>query len=238
MNILITICTRGGSKGIPGKNIKPLNGKKLIGYTIEKAQQFSNLYQVAIGLSTDSAEIKKVAAEFGLVTDYIRPNKMADDKAGKMDAIRDLLSFMEKQNSTRYDFVMDLDVTSPMRTVDDLGEALKLLIGKKEALNIFSVSPAGRNPYFNMVEENDQGYVQVVKNIGDIKSRQHAPTVYDMNASFYIFRRSYFEENWEISITDRSLAYVMKHHCFDLDHQIDFTIMEIMIREKLLDFEL
>ena len=115
MNILVTICARGGSKGIPGKNIKLLNGKKLIGYSIEKAQQLSKLYNVDIGFSTDSIEIKEVAADFGLVTDYIRPDQLADDKAGKIDVIRDLLRFMEKQNSTRYDFVIDLDVTSPMK---------------------------------------------------------------------------------------------------------------------------
>lgn len=238
MDILITICARGGSKGIPGKNIKELNGVPLIAYTINIAKEFAKSYNADISLSSDDSLIKAKAAEYGLVTSYIRPVILATDTAGKIDVIQDLVNYEERSRTKEYDFIIDLDITSPMRTLQDLEDAFEKIQNHPEALNIFSVSPANRNPYFNMVEEQRDGYVRVVKKAGDIKSRQSAPPVYDMNASFYIFRKSFFEQGYRTSTTDRSLAYIMDHICFDLDHPIDFTVMEIMMREGLLDFEL
>ena len=87
------------------------------------------------------------------------------------------------------------------------------------------------------VEKKEGEFVNVIKSLGDIKSRHEAPKVYDMNASFYIFRRSYFESDWQISTTDRSLAYVMPHLCFDIDEPIDFEIMNFLISNNKLDFE-
>lgn len=237
-DMLITICARGGSKGIPGKNIKLLNGLPLIAYSIRTAQAFATLNDADLSLSTDDLKIKEVAAEYELKTSYTRPEKLASDTAGKIDAIRDLLEFEEASRKKRYDLILDLDATSPLRTVEDLVVALKLLEGNETALNIFSVNLANRNPYFNMVEEKENGFVGLVKSNARIKSRQQAPQVYDMNASFYFFRRKFFEEGHETSVTDRSLAYIMPHICFDLDEPHDFTIMEIMLREKLLGFDL
>lgn len=239
INTLITICARGGSKGIPGKNIKVLNGKPLIYYTIKIANQFSEKFGADISLSTDSIAIKEVAKKFGLDSEYYRPEELATDTAGKIGVIKHLLEFEENKRSKTYDYLIDLDVTSPMRTIEDLYQAYLKLQNNEEAINIFSVSPAKRNPYFNMVEEvTDDGFVRLVKNNGNIKSRQTAPKVYDMNASFYIFKRAYFNKGYEISITDKSIAYVVPHICFDLDEPEDFIIMGLMLRENLLDFVL
>ncbi|MGK0137851.1 MAG: CMP-N,N'-diacetyllegionaminic acid synthase [Algoriphagus sp.] len=235
-DLLITICARGGSKGIPGKNIKLLNRKPLLHYTLILAQRLQSRLNADIQISTDSENILECAGELGYKTSYKRPEIFATDKAGKLDAIRDAMRFAEKENVTKYEYVLDLDVTSPMRTEEDIIKAMSLLKSNKEALNIFSVNHAARNPYFNMVEEAENGFVRVVKDAGLIKSRQAAPKVYDMNASFYIFKRAFFEENHQISTTDKSLAYVMDHICFDLDELHDFTIMEIMLREELLNF--
>lgn len=238
MNILITICARGGSKGIPGKNIRLLNGKPLIAYTIEAAKQFAEKYNADIALSTDSAEIKNIAAAFDLNTSYNRPGRFATDTAGKADAIADVLQYMEEVNSTKYDFILDMDVTSPLRNQEDLENAFEQLQKSESALNIFSVSPAKRNPYFNMVEENADGFFRTIKDGKIFKSRQEAPKVYDMNASFYIFRRKFFTDNWRTSTTNASLAYIMPHVCFDLDDAEDFIIMEILLQENLTGFKL
>lgn len=239
MNILITICARGGSKGIPGKNIKPLNGLPLIGYTIKTAKRFAEKFSTVIALSTDSADIQKVAAECGLKTDYLRPDNLATDTAGKIAVIEDLKKYEEEKNNLEFDFVIDLDITSPLRTVEDLENALDMLLHNEQAYNVFSVSPANRNPYFNMVESRNDGYIQLVKSgTKNILSRQAAPDVYDMNASFYIFRKSFFQDGHVSSITNRSLAYVMSHTCFDLDHPMDFTIMELLLKNDKLDFDL
>lgn len=237
MKILITICARGGSKGIPGKNIKPINDTPLIAYTIGSAQDFAKKYYADIALSTDNDEIRYVASEFGLITDYTRPKELATDTAGKIGVIRDLVVYQEELMNKEYDIVLDLDITSPLRTQEDLECALKQLVANNKAHNIFSVSPAARNPYFNMVKEDSSGFVRLVKEDGKIMSRQTAPRVYEMNASFYFFKRSFFSQGYETSVTDKSLIYVMDHLCFDLDEPHDFVIMDLMMRNNLFDFK-
>ena len=238
MNLLITLCARGGSKGIPGKNIKPLNGKPLIAYSIRIGKTFAAKHDAEIVLSTDNDQIKEVAAKFGLITSYKRPENLATHTAGKVDVLKNVLDYYEKINNCRYDFILDLDVTSPLRTITDLEKAFQILQNRPEAYSIFSTSYANRNPYFNMVEESYDGFVKLVKHQTDIKYRQQAPVVYDMNASFYFYRRSFFEEGYKTAITDKSLAFVMPHICFDLDDAYSFLFMNFLLKEKLLDFEI
>ena len=240
MNILITICARGGSKGIPGKNIKNINGKPLIAYTIELAKKVQKKYNCSVALSTDDDPIKNVAEFFGLKTDYKRPSFLATDSAGKIDTLIDVLHHEESKQNKKFDFLLDLDVTSPLRTFEDVEQSLNLLINKTEAQNLFSVNPAARNPYFNMVEENNNGFYSLVKAspFGLVLTRQSAPNVFELNASFYWYRRSFFDSGVKSAITDKSIIYEMKHICFDLDHPVDFLFMEYLLQNDKLDFKL
>ena len=240
MNILITICARGGSKGIPGKNIKLIAGKPLIAYSIDLINKLKTKWNAKVALSTDDLEIKSVAAEHGVYSNYLRPEYLATDAAGKIDTIKDLLLYEESLVAFQYDFILDLDVTSPLRTLKDLEEALHLMISTPTAKSLFSVNNASRNPYFNMVEENSSGFYSLVKtNLdGSFMTRQSAPKVYDLNASFYWYRRSFFDSDLKSPITDRSLIFVMNHVCFDLDHPIDFLFMEYLLDNNMLDFEI
>ncbi|WP_018667800.1 cytidylyltransferase domain-containing protein [Bacteroides gallinarum] len=240
MNILVTICARGGSKGIPGKNIKLINGIPLIGYTIKVAHKFKEHFKnVEIALSTDSDEIMQVSQSCGLYSDYKRPDYLANDTVGKIDAIKDIVLHSEKKNNCTYDYVLDLDVTSPLRTLQDLTDAFELIRKDEHAINLFSVSEAGRSPYFNMVEQKPNGYyAQVVKPKNNVFTRQSAPKCYDLNASFYFYRRRFFDEGYRGAITDKSLIYVMPHTCFDMDHPIDFEIMTYLLSNRKLDFML
>lgn len=235
MNILITICARGGSKGIPGKNIKNMAGKPLINYSIDQGVKFAIGKKCVIGLSTDSSEIIEAAKSAGLVTDYRRPEALATDTAGKLGVIADLIKFEEEKRQLKFDYIIDLDVTSPLRTNDDIEAALQIIMEDEHAINIFSVNPANRNPYFNMVEKNKEGYYELCKK-GDFITRQSAPKVYDMNASFYVYRRNFFDTAFSSAITSRSLIYEMPHICFDLDHPIDFEFMEYLLENQKLDF--
>ena len=145
MEILITICARGGSKGIPGKNIKVINEKPLIYYTLKTANAFKEKHKgkVDIVLSTDSEQIKEVVERQGLYieTDYTRPEALATDTAGKLGVIVDVKNFMEQKHHKKYDYVLDMDVTAPLRSIEDLEKALALLEQNAQAYNIFSVSP-------------------------------------------------------------------------------------------------
>ena len=236
MNILITLCARGGSKGIPGKNIKQIGGKPLIAYTLNVANAFAKQHNASIGLSTDDEMIKKVAESLGLKTSYSRPAYLATDSAGKIETIRDLVFYEEQQNKIKYDYVLDLDLTSPLRTLEDLNKAY-LTFESADALTLFSVNPAARNPYFNMVEKKENHYYGLIKTNpdGSVLSRQSAPAVFDLNASFYWYRRAFFDMDLQSPITSKSIIYEMPHICFDLDHPIDFDFLEYLIVSKKID---
>lgn len=237
MEILITLCARGGSKGIPGKNIRNIGGMPLLAYSIAHAKQFSLFHKSDITLSTDSLAIRKVAKNYGLETDYIRPESISLDETGKMETILHVLMFEENQRHKKYDFILDLDVSSPLRNLDDLLSGFEKIKKYHDALNLFSVNLASRNPYFNMVEQKEDGYYGLVK-AGNFLTRQSAPAIYELNASFYFFRRTFFDQDKLSTISDKSLIHVMNHICFDLDHPIDFEFMEFLIRNKKLGFEL
>jgi CMP-N-acetylneuraminic acid synthetase len=214
-----------------------LNGKPLIGYTIDIAKRFQEKHRnVEIALSTDSDEIIRVAEECGLHSDYKRPEALGGDTVGKIDAIKDIVLYTENAKGIKYDYVLDMDVTSPLRTMEDLEEAFKLMNTDSNAINLFSVSDAGRSPYFNQVEQKENGYFNKVKDAGIVLTRQSAPKVYDLNASFYIYRREFFDLGYKGAITDRSMIYLMKHTCFDLDHPIDFEIISLLLENNKLDF--
>lgn len=235
--MLITICARGGSKGVIGKNIRKVAGKPLLLYTIDHAKQFAAMHKTDIALSTDSDEIREIAAKNGLVSQYVRPKELASDKAGKIAAIRDILLVEEKRRGERYAYVLDLDVTSPMRTTQDIDDALQSFIDDPHALNLFSVSPAERNPYFNMVESVNDRYYHLVKTLDSpVLSRQTSPAVYQLNASFYIFRRAFFDTKHSTVFTERSLVYLVQHACFDLDTELDFLFLEFLLERNYWTF--
>lgn len=237
MEILITLCARAGSKGIPGKNIRLINGMPLIAYSISHANAFASIHKADITLSTDGSDIKEVAKKYGLETEYIRPKEVSSDGTGKIETISDLLTYEEAKRKKIYDYILDLDISSPLRTLEDLLLGFEKILKDPQALNLFSVNPANRNPYFNMVELQPNGYYGLVKK-GNFLSRQSAPNIFDLNASFYFYRRNFFDQKAPTTISDSSMIYVMQHICFDLDHPIDFEFMEFLLVNKKLGFNI
>ena len=146
------------------------------------------------------------------------------------------MNYEEVSRDCTYDFVIDLDVTSPLRTVDDLISAIDILKSTEEAVNLFSVNKAHKNPYFNMVEQKEDGYYGLSKK-GNFLTRQSSPAVYEINASFYIFKRRYFDA-YNTAVTPFSLVYVMNHLCFDMDELSDFDYMEYLLTHDKLNFRL
>lgn len=230
-NLLITICARGGSKGLPNKNILPIQNKPLIQYTIESSFAFKSFVEASridIALSTDSIDIISKAAVAGLTTNYIRPEKLARSNTGKVETIADILKYQESINSCRYDYIIDLDVTSPLRTVNDIYLALTKLHENPDALNIFSVNHAEKSPYFNLVEIKENGFFETVCE-SNFLSRQEAPEVYSMNSSIFIYRREYFERDYNKTISDKSMVFLMDHLCIDIDDLNMFNYVEYLI---------
>lgn len=238
--ILVSICARGGSKGLKNKNILNLCGRPLITYTISIAKSVKRIFNSDIGISSDNKDIIDIAKKNGLNTDYIRPNNLATDETGKVETIKHLLQHEEKKRNLKYDYILDLDVSSPMRTLEDIMQSFSILKSNEKAMNIFSVNSCNRNPYFNMVEKNRKtGFYNLVKKpLNVAKSRQKSPKVYDMNASLYWFRRKFFEKNYISQITNHSLIYEMNHICFDIDNKNDFDYMSYIFENKKFKLEL
>ncbi len=236
MNILISLCARAGSKGIPGKNIKLLAGIPLISYSIRSALEFAKHYNCNIAISTDDPKALAILAEYGIVTNYKRPPELATDTSGKVETIRDLLQYEETTSGKRFDYVLDLDITSPLRTIQDLLKSFEMIKSDPVCLNLFSVNKAVKNPYFNMVEQKDNGFYGLVKK-GNFKTRQSARPVFEMNASFYFYKRSFFDDPVPKVVNDYSLIFCMDHICFDLDHPIDFEFLSFLVENNKLDFK-
>lgn len=229
--ILCTICARGGSKGVKDKNIRDLAGRPLIAYTIIQAQKWSGPAHVVV--STDSERIAEVARCFGAEVPFMRPKNLAGDKAPKIPSIRHALSASEKFFGDRFDIVVDLDVTAPLRKISDLDNCLQLFL-RKRADTLFSVVRAHRNPYFNMVEEKKDGFVRLAKGLpGEANRRQDAPRVWDMNASIYFYRREFLLRGKATTpFSDKTAIYVMDDLSrYDIDSELDFKFVEFLIKE-------
>lgn len=231
-NLLITICARAGSKGVKGKNIRKLNGHPLIYYTIKQALNWNKAKRVVV--STDSEDIAKIARKYGAEVPFMRPAELATDNAPKIPAIRHALLCCEQAFKESYDIVVDLDATAPVRTVDDLEKALNIFL-KKKVKTLFSVVPARRNPYFNMVEELPDGKINYSKPNSNFSRRQDAPPVYDMNASIYLYDRNYLLDINNIKpVSDNSAIYIMDElSATDIDKEVDFKFIEFLIKEGL-----
>ena len=180
--------------------------------------------------------IKNIANLFEIKTSYIRPAYLSTDSAGKIETIYDILKYEENKTSEQFDYILDLDVTSPLRTLEDLQSGLNIILENSEILNLFSVNNANKNPYFNMVEENTDGYYNLVKE-GNFLTRQSAKKVYELNASFYFYKRNFFNNTDAKVINDKSYIYLMPHICFDLDHMIDFDFLEFLVKNNKLSFK-
>lgn len=229
--ILVTIAARGGSKGVKNKNVYPVSGKPLIAYTIAQAFAWGRAKHVVV--STDSAQIAQIARDYGALVPFMRPAQLASDTAGKVPVIRHALVACEKIFGCRYDVVVDLDVTAPVRTIADLDACLKIyLIDKPNT--ILSVVPSRKNPYFNMLEVDSKGGIKICKRPRKkITRRQDAPMVYDANASIYFYRRDYLAKTKKPSLVGRrSRMYLMPEVSgFDIDREIDLKFLEFLVKE-------
>ena len=226
MSTIATICARGGSRGVPGKNIRPLLGKPLIVYTIEQALACPRID--AVYVSTDDEAIAGVARKAGAKVPFLRPAELATAEAPKMPVIRHLVSALEAQGM-RAERIVDLDPTSPLRDLADIDACLGLLDAATDV--VITGYEADKNPYFNMVEAGVDGTVRLVKTPAQgVFTRQSAPRVYAMNASVYVWHRRTLDKGlWD----GRARLHVMpRERSVDIDSEFDFRLVELLMKEK------
>lgn len=231
--ILIFIGARGGSKGVKGKNIRSLLGAPLICYTIKQALEWGKAARVVV--STDSLIIADIAKKAGAEVPFLRPKKLASDTAMKGSAIRHCVKKCEKIFKETYGIIVDLDVTAPIRTVEDIENCWKIFL-KDKPLTLFSVVHPHKNPYFNMVEKQSNGNYELCKKPKKyIYRRQNSPEVYSMNASIYFYDRNYMlNTNPPSPFSRKTRVYCMNDLAgIDIDREIDFKYVEFLVKEGI-----
>jgi len=227
--IVCIIPARGGSKGLPGKNIKDFCGKPLIAHTIEQAKQSKYIDRVIV--STEDDTIACTSLDYGAEVPFIRPVELAGDEVATIDVLLHAINWLENIGQYTFDIIVLLHVTTPLRSVADIDNCIALLVDEK-ADNIFSVAESHRNPYFNMVEEDTNGFVKLVKE-GCFSTRQSVPKVYDMNASIYSWWKNILKVEKKIFLK-RTKVYVMpKERSIDIDDDLDFKIAEMLLKENI-----
>lgn len=229
---MINLCSigmRAGSKGVKNKNLKLLNGRPLMAYAIEQAQD-SKLFDHIV-VSTDSEEIQKKAIELGAESWFLRPKRMATDTAGKLPVIKHTVKESEKFFGVTYDVIVDLDVTAPLRSSEDIVLAYEQLL-EQDADNLISVCEARKNPYFNMVEIVDKKPELVKVQKKRPVRRQDAPVVYDMNAALFMWQKRAIID-YENLISHNTLLYEMPaERSIDIDSQTDWDFVEFMMNKR------
>lgn len=226
MKYLVVIPARGGSKGIPRKNIKPFGGKPLIYYAIDTARAIVPDEDICV--STDDDEIIQVVEDYGLKVPFKRPEELATDTAGTYEVLLHALDFYEKQGR-HYDALILLQNTSPFRTAEHVKEALTLYTPNVDM--VVSVKECAANPYYCVFEENPEGYLHVCKGDGNIFRRQDAPKVYEYNGAIYIMNVDVLRSTHMHKMQKR-VKYVMdERSSFDLDTMNDWIIAEMIKKE-------
>ena len=229
MRTLVIIPARGGSKGIPRKNIKPFDGKPLIYYTIDCARAICQDEDICV--STDDAEIISVVEKYGLKVPFVRPAELATDTAGTYEVLIHALDYYEKKG-IHYDVVVLLQNTSPFRTPQQVKEALGLY--RADVDMVVSVNECAANPYYCVFEENQEGFLHICKGDGNIFRRQDAPKVYEYNGAIYVMNAKVLKTTHMHKMQKR-IKYVMDDlSSFDLDTMWDWKMAEMIKKEKTL----
>lgn len=229
MRTLVIIPARGGSKGIPRKNIKPFDGKPLIYYTIDCARAICQDEDICV--STDDDEIIQVVKDYGLKVPFKRPEELATDTAGTYEVLIHALDYYEK-NGNHYDVVVLLQNTSPFRTPQQVKEALSLY--REDVDMVVSVKECAANPYYCVFEENQEGFLHICKGNGNIYRRQDAPKVYEYNGAIYVMNAKVLKSTHMHKMQKR-IKYVMDDlSSFDLDTMWDWKMAEMIKKEKTL----
>ena len=228
MKTLVIIPARGGSKGIPHKNIKPLNDKPLIHYTIDVARGIAKDEDICV--STDDADIINCVENYGLKVPFVRPAELATDTAGTYEVLLHALDFYEKQGR-HYDVMLLLQNTSPFRTAQHVKEAMGLY--RPDIDMVVSVNQTKTNPYYNCFEDDEAGFLKKTLDSSTFTRRQDAPVTYEYNGAIYIINAEQLKK-MHLGKFTRRVKYVMDSlHSVDLDDMMDWKYAEFLIKEGL-----
>ncbi len=234
MAVLCVIGARGGSRGLPGKNIRPLLGKPLIAWSIEQAHQIAAIDHVLV--STDSPDIAEVARLHGADAPFLRPADLATSQVAKFPVWQHALPEAERFYGKRFDILVDLDCTCPLRNPTDVAGAIDRLRRDRErgVDMVMGVADAPRNPYFNILEAAADGRLHVSKALpGNVVSRQAAPRVFTHAGNFYVMTADYLRRCQSLLEGHVEGYEVDNDMAFDIDDELGYGIVELLMRRRL-----
>ena len=226
MNTAACIFARGGSKGLPGKNIRDFAGRPLIGWAIEQALALSTVVEVFV--STDSVEIAEISRKYGASVPFIRPSQLATDDSPEWMAWRHMLNFLLERDGKLPDAMLSVPTTAPLRSVSDIQRCIDTFeLGITDA--IVTVTDSHRNPYFNMVKVDADGFADVViTNNSGINRRQDSPSVFDMTTAAYVVDTKFIMKNDSIFKGKIKTVHIPLERAIDIDTLLDFEIAEFL----------
>lgn len=235
MNVLFTLCGRAGSKGFKNKNLKTFLQVPLVYYSVAAIVLYmesdaAKEQNIDVVLNTDSEDLIQLMELQKMlpVSTIRRQSNLGGDTVPKVSVILDCLKQMEEKHRKKYEMVVDLDITSPLRTLNDVRRAIEKKSIRKDTDVVYSVTDSRRNPYFNMVKEEKGYFCKAISS--SFTARQQAPVFYDMNASIYVYSRDALKEKQpEVFFNDKCDAIIMRDTgILDIDSEEDFELMQVV----------
>ena len=227
--LLAIIPARGGSKGLPGKNIKELCGKPLIAWTIEQARSCSNIDRILV--STDDREIAEVAKKYGAEVPFMRPPELASDSAATIDVIFHTIHWLKKCEDYQAEYILLLQPTSPLRTSGDIDSAIGML-KDKNAQAVVSVCETEHHPWWSNILPEDGNMKDFIRPDILNKRRQDLPVFYRLNGAIYLAKTDYLSEQNSFFGPDTFAYKMFKERSVDIDSDLDFKLVSLLFQEK------
>lgn len=227
--IVAAVCARGGSKGLPGKALRMLDGRTLVEHAVSCALACRTIQRVVI--STDDRRIAEAARARGAEIPFMRPAHLATDEAPKWEVFRHLVRSLEAQGGDPPEVLVDLDVSVPLRAPEDVDGTVEALLGGDLDL-VATAAPAARNPYFNQVEPSPDGTFRLVKEPPKpIHGRQQAPPVFDLSPAAYAIRSEALWRHHHWSEARMGIHPVPRERAWDIDDERDLRFIELLLHE-------
>lgn len=222
MKIYSFIFARGGSKGIPKKNIQIFNGRPLIAYPIIQALKIDFIDEVFV--STDCEETKNISENLGAKV-IERPGSLAQDDSNEIDAWKHAISFVEKTYGV-FDYFLSLPATSPLRDDSDIENALNLLEQDNNLDGVVGIAETNHHPAFNMVQKSETGILNLCDNSSKFYRRQDCPPIYNLTTVLYFMKVSFLSNSKNIFTGNIGGIIIPKERAIDIDDPVDFFIAE------------
>lgn len=226
-HILCTICVRKNSKEIKNKNFKKFLDTNLTNYTISQSKEIKYFDKIVLSTDLTGSKLKKLKKVDLIIS---RSKKLSNDYASKLDVIRHAHLQAENAFNKRFDIIVDLDVTSPLREIIDIKKSLEFFLKKKKCSNLITGTKAKKNPFFNQAIIKNGFAFPIIKS--KIKRRQTVKNVYDLNAAIYIWRRKYLLNSKSVFL-DKTIFFEMSNiKSIDIDSELDFKLVEFLIKNR------